>query len=147
MQDMYAEDAVWDISGVFTDVAPIQGHESLRRYWDEMWETWEGVRMDPLEVFDVGDGRYVVDVRLWGRASGAALKSTSASLTCTRFAPRTRRSSEPSYSQTCNQRSPLRSHPLPTFPRHRLLPRSPAGGTVPICGGQSVSLQRLLEEP
>jgi hypothetical protein len=29
--------------------------------------------MDPLEVFDVGDGRYVVDVRLWGKGkrSGA----------------------------------------------------------------------------
>ena len=74
MQTMYAEDAVWDISGVFTDVAPIQGHESLRRYWDEVWETWEGVRMDPLEVFDVGDGRYVVDVRLWGKGKRSGVE-------------------------------------------------------------------------
>jgi len=45
----------------------------MRRYWDELWETWEGIRLDPLEVFDVGDGRYVVDARLWGRGkrSGA----------------------------------------------------------------------------
>jgi ketosteroid isomerase-like protein len=74
MQDMYAEDAVWDISGVFTDVSPIQGHESLRRYWDEVWETWEGVRMDPLEVFDIGDGRYVVDVRLWGKGKRSGVE-------------------------------------------------------------------------
>jgi ketosteroid isomerase-like protein len=74
MQDMYAEDAVWDISAVFTDVSPIRGHESLRRYWDEVWETWEGVRMDPLEVFDVGDGRYVVDVRLWGKGKRSGVE-------------------------------------------------------------------------
>ncbi|HXF01245.1 MAG TPA: nuclear transport factor 2 family protein [Solirubrobacterales bacterium] len=74
MQNLYAEDAVWDISGVFTDVAPMQGHESLRRYWDEVWETWEGVRMDPLAVFDVGDGRYVVDVRLWGKGKRSGVE-------------------------------------------------------------------------
>ena len=73
MQDMYDEDGVFDVSAVFTDVAPIRGHEGMRRYWDELWETWEGIRLDPLEVFDVGDGRYVVDARLWGRGkrSGA----------------------------------------------------------------------------
>ena len=45
----------------------------MRRQWDAMWETWEGIRMDPLEVFDAGDGRFVVDVRLWGKGkrSGA----------------------------------------------------------------------------
>jgi ketosteroid isomerase-like protein len=39
----------------------------MRRYWNELWETWDGIRLDPIEVFDVGDGRYVVDVRLWGK--------------------------------------------------------------------------------
>jgi ketosteroid isomerase-like protein len=73
MQDMYAEDGEFDLSAVFTDTTPFRGHESMRRQWDEMWEIWEGVRMDPLEVFDVGEGRFVVDVRLWGkgRRSGA----------------------------------------------------------------------------
>ena len=73
MQDMYAEDGEFDVSSVFTDMQPFRGHESMRRYWDEMWETWEGIRMDPLEVFDIGLGRYVVDVRLWGKGkrSGA----------------------------------------------------------------------------
>jgi ketosteroid isomerase-like protein len=67
MQDMYAEDGVFDVSAVFTDVAPMRGHERMRRYWNELWETWDGIRLDPIEVFDVGDGRYVVDVRLWGK--------------------------------------------------------------------------------
>jgi ketosteroid isomerase-like protein len=73
MQDMYAEDGEYDVSAVFTDTPPYRGHESMRRQWDEMWEVWEGIRMDPLEVFDIGRGRFVVDVRLWGKGkrSGA----------------------------------------------------------------------------
>jgi ketosteroid isomerase-like protein len=73
MQDMYAEDGEFDLSAVFTDTRPFRGHENMRRQWDETWETWEGVRQDPLEAFDVGDGRFVVDVRLWGKGkrSGA----------------------------------------------------------------------------
>ena len=30
--------------------------------------------MDPLEVFDVGDGRYVVDVRLWGKGKRSGVE-------------------------------------------------------------------------
>jgi ketosteroid isomerase-like protein len=73
MQAMYAEDAVFDVSAVFTDVAPVRGHQDMRRYWDELWEIWGGLRLDVLEAFNVGEGRYVVDVRLWGqgRRSGA----------------------------------------------------------------------------
>lgn len=74
MQDMYAEDGEFDISAVFTDVARIRGHQNMRRYWDEVWETWEGVRMDPLEVFDVGEGRYVVAVRLWGKGKRSGVE-------------------------------------------------------------------------
>ena len=73
MQDMYAEDGEFDLSAVFTDTPPFRGHESMRRQWDELWETWQGIRMDPLEVFDLGHGRFVVDVRLSrkGKRSGA----------------------------------------------------------------------------
>jgi ketosteroid isomerase-like protein len=73
MQNQYAEDGEFDLSAVFTDIPPFRGHQSMRRQWDELWETWEGVRMDPLEVFDLGHGRFVVDVRLWGKGkrSGA----------------------------------------------------------------------------
>ena len=45
----------------------------MRDQLDEWWETWEGLRMDSLEVLDVGGGRFVVDMRLWGKGkrSGA----------------------------------------------------------------------------
>ena len=73
MEEMYAEDALFDVSAVFTDIAPMRGKENIRRYWHELRETWAGVRLDPEEVLDVGDGRYVVGLRLWGRGqrSGA----------------------------------------------------------------------------
>jgi ketosteroid isomerase-like protein len=74
MQDMYAKDGEVDLSAVFTDTRPYRGHESMRRLWDETWETWEGVRMDPLEVFDVGGGRFVVDVRLWGKGKRSGIE-------------------------------------------------------------------------
>jgi ketosteroid isomerase-like protein len=67
MQDHFAEDAELDVSAVFTDMRPFRGHGSMRRYWEEMWKTWEGMRMDPLEVLDVGGGRVVVDLRMWGK--------------------------------------------------------------------------------
>jgi ketosteroid isomerase-like protein len=74
MQAMYAEDGVFDVSAVFTDVAPARGHQNMRRHWEEVWETWGGLRLDPVEAFYVGDGRYVVDVRLWGKGKRSGVE-------------------------------------------------------------------------
>jgi ketosteroid isomerase-like protein len=73
MEELYAEDVVFDVSAVFTDVAPMQGKENVRRYWHELRETWAGLRLDPGELLDAGGGRYVLSLRLWGRGqrSGA----------------------------------------------------------------------------
>ncbi|MGH2964398.1 MAG: nuclear transport factor 2 family protein [Solirubrobacterales bacterium] len=82
MLEPYAEDALFDVSAVFTDVAPVRGHEDMRRYWRELRETWDGLRIDPVEVLDAGDGRYVVDLRLSGkgRRSGAEVDQRLAML-------------------------------------------------------------------
>ena len=76
MEEMYAEDVVFDVSAVFTDVAPLRGKADTRRYWYELRETWAGLRLDPVEVLDVGDGRYMADLRLWGKGkrSGAEVE-------------------------------------------------------------------------
>jgi ketosteroid isomerase-like protein len=76
MEELYAEDVLFDVSAVFTDVAPMRGKEDIRRYWHELRETWAGLRLDPVEVLDVGDGRFVADLRLWGRGkrSGAEVE-------------------------------------------------------------------------
>jgi ketosteroid isomerase-like protein len=73
MEEMYRPDAVFDPSRVFPGERPRQGYEDMREYWEEIWEIWDGVRLGPVEVLDVGGDRYVVVVELGGRGkrSGA----------------------------------------------------------------------------
>jgi ketosteroid isomerase-like protein len=75
MIEPYADDVVFDVSNVFTDVAPAQGHDAVRRSWYSLRETWGELRLDPGELLDAGDDRYVLNVRLWGkgRSSGVAV--------------------------------------------------------------------------
>jgi ketosteroid isomerase-like protein len=82
MLEPYAEDAVFDLSAVFSDAEPVQGHPSMRRAWYELRETWDGLRLDPHELLDVGDWRYVADLRLWGKGkrSGAEVDQRFAML-------------------------------------------------------------------
>jgi ketosteroid isomerase-like protein len=82
MEELYAEDVLFDVSAVFTDVAPMQGKDNIRRYWHQLRETWAGLRLDPVEVLDAGDGRYVVGLRLWGKGqrSGAEVEQRFAFL-------------------------------------------------------------------
>ncbi len=74
MLDHYAEDAELDLSAVFTDMSPYRGADSMRRQLDAMWEAWEGVRMDPLDVLDIGGGRLVVDLRWWGKGKRSGVE-------------------------------------------------------------------------
>ena len=69
MLEGYAEDAVFDVSAVFTDVGPARGREEIRRYWQTLRETWEGVRLDPVAGFDVGRGRFVIEQRMWAKGA------------------------------------------------------------------------------
>jgi ketosteroid isomerase-like protein len=80
MLDEYAEDAALDLSAFFTDMPVFHGHDGIRGQIDEFWKTWEGIRMDSLEVIDVGSGRFVVDARLWGKGkrSGAEVDQRAA---------------------------------------------------------------------
>ncbi len=73
MLAMWADDGSFDVSAVFTDIAPARGHAEVLRSWGELHDALDGLRMDPVEVFSFGSGRYVVDMRLWGegRLSGA----------------------------------------------------------------------------
>jgi ketosteroid isomerase-like protein len=69
MLDMYAEDAVFDVSAVFTDIPPMHGREAIRGYWDTLRNTWDGLRIDPLQGFDLGDERIVIDQRMWAKGT------------------------------------------------------------------------------
>jgi ketosteroid isomerase-like protein len=70
----YAEDAELDLSAVFTDMPVFRGHEGIRAQVDHLWQTWEGLRMESLDVLDVGGKRFVVDVRLWGRGKRSGVE-------------------------------------------------------------------------
>ena len=75
MLELYAEDAVFDTSAVFTDVAPVRGHPNIVRYWKELRETWGGgIRLDPLALLDLGDGHLVLDLRLWGKGTRSGVE-------------------------------------------------------------------------
>src|SRR5438128_8089725 len=75
MMELYAEDAVFDMSAVFTDTTPVRGREDMLRAWYELRETWGGgVRADPVELYDLGDRRYVLDVRLWGKGTRSGVE-------------------------------------------------------------------------
>jgi ketosteroid isomerase-like protein len=82
MLNEYAEDGELDLSAVFPDMPVARGYDGMRRQLDEFWAAWQGVRMDALEVVDIGRGRFVVDVRLWGRGrrSGAEVDQRFACL-------------------------------------------------------------------
>lgn len=73
MLEGYAEDAVFDMSAVFTDVRPMRGREEIRRYWQTLRETWDGVRIDPVAGFDIGRGRFVIDQRMWAKGTRSGI--------------------------------------------------------------------------
>jgi ketosteroid isomerase-like protein len=88
MLSLCAEDAELDLSAVSTDLGVCRGRDGMRRQLDALWENWEGVRLDPLAVFDIGAGRLVVDLRWWGRAKRSGVEMDQrAALLCTFRAP------------------------------------------------------------
>jgi ketosteroid isomerase-like protein len=76
MLELYAEDAVFDVSAVFMDVAPVKGHQHMLRYWRELQETWGGgMSIDPLELSALGDGRFVLEVVLSGTGTRSGVEA------------------------------------------------------------------------
>lgn len=73
MAQMYHPDGVYDASAVFIGESPVRGREAMLAYWEQMWEIWDGARLDPLRAFHAGEGRFVVEARFGGvgRESGA----------------------------------------------------------------------------
>ena len=75
MLEAYAEDAVFDVSAVFTDDPPVRGHAEMLRAWTTLREVWGGgFRTEPLEMLELDDGRYVLDLRLWGKGTRSGLE-------------------------------------------------------------------------
>jgi ketosteroid isomerase-like protein len=73
MESLYAPDAVLDVSRVYLDERPRRGREDMREYWEQMWEISDGLRIEPIEVLDVGRNRYVVVVKYGQRGKRSGL--------------------------------------------------------------------------
>jgi ketosteroid isomerase-like protein len=73
MEAHYQPDAVLDVSRVYLDERPRRGRTEMRVYWEQVWEISAGLRMEPVEVLDLGSGRYLVVMRYGqrGKRSGA----------------------------------------------------------------------------
>src|ERR1700676_1088481 len=73
MEAMYAPHAVIDLSRVFLDERPRRGRRERQALWEEMWNIYDGLRMDPVEVLDAGGDQYVVVVKIGqrGKRNGA----------------------------------------------------------------------------
>lgn len=72
MRTFYAPDAELDLSLVFPDEGT--GRVGLvDAYWHELFESWEGLRMEPVEMLDVGDGRFVLEIKASGVPAGSSL--------------------------------------------------------------------------
>jgi len=67
MAQMYREDAEFDTTQAFPDGSVYRGRDDMERFWNESWDAWEGVRIDPLDVLEAGGDRYVVPIRIWGK--------------------------------------------------------------------------------
>lgn len=74
MTDMYAPDAEVDFSAVFPDQDVVRGRQDMRRFWDETWNAWEGVRLEPLDAIEVDATHFVVPVRLWGKGRRSGIE-------------------------------------------------------------------------
>jgi ketosteroid isomerase-like protein len=73
MADMYTADAEFDMSAL-VDGGVRRGREGLLQFWRETWDAWQGIRMDPLDVFEVDVHRYVIATRLWGKGRHSGIE-------------------------------------------------------------------------
>ncbi len=75
MLEIYDEDVVFDTSAVFPDEEPGRGHQALIRHWKRLEEAWGGgMQLDPIELLDVGDSRYVLHCRISGKGTRSGIE-------------------------------------------------------------------------
>jgi ketosteroid isomerase-like protein len=74
MLGSYDPNAAVDVSRVLPDESVLHGHEAFAPFFHRLWDAWEGVRYDPEEVFDLGEDRFLVITRIWGRGRASGIE-------------------------------------------------------------------------
>ena len=83
---LYDPEIEWDVSQDPTMLpmfgsAVYRGHDGLRHFFHEWFETWEEIRNEPDELIDLGDSVVVVVTdRARGRTSGAPVERVHAAI-------------------------------------------------------------------
>jgi len=77
MMDMYADDAVVDLTRFLPDEDVLRGRAEIFAYYDRMWDTWSGFTWKPCEVAYLGDDRYAMLVKIEAEGRGSGAPATS----------------------------------------------------------------------
>ena len=74
MLDSYEPQATVDMSRVLPDESVLHGQDAFRPFFHRLWDAWEGVRYDPEEIFELGEDRFLVTTRVWGRGRASGIE-------------------------------------------------------------------------
>jgi hypothetical protein len=74
MADDYADDAEVDTTTALPDGRCYKGREQFLRFFHEQWDAWDRLRMEPLDVAEVGGGRHVVEIRATGTGRNSGIE-------------------------------------------------------------------------
>jgi ketosteroid isomerase-like protein len=69
--DFFAPDIEFVTAGI--DERTYLGHEGVREGWYDFLSAWRDFRVEAEEIVDIGDGRYLVFVRLVGRGKESSV--------------------------------------------------------------------------
>ena len=59
------------IEGAPDDIGVFRGHDAMRRYYEQWYETFDELRADAEELLDAGDDRVVAALHVIGRMKGS----------------------------------------------------------------------------
>jgi ketosteroid isomerase-like protein len=74
MADSYADDAEVDTTTALPDGRRYKGREEFVRYFQEQWDAWASLRMEPLDIATFNGGRHVVEVRMTGKGRSSGIE-------------------------------------------------------------------------
>jgi ketosteroid isomerase-like protein len=67
----YAPDAVWDTDGMGTFEGPV----AIRGFWEDWWGSYEHLRIDVLQILEIGNGVVLAAFHFEGPPKGTTAKA------------------------------------------------------------------------
>jgi ketosteroid isomerase-like protein len=67
----YARDAVWDTDGMGTFEGPV----AIRGFWEDWWGSYEHLRIDVLQILEIGNGVVLAAFHFQGPPKGTTAEA------------------------------------------------------------------------